>query len=103
MNKPTVAYCNKLLLFLLPTCLGISYSTAWRFTFKPGARAPPPPRKKSRRAHFAASANGAENASYTPLDDVVVALRAVSDDDGLQTVQVAAWQAGESDVAVVQF
>ena len=40
--------------------------------------------------------------------DVVVAVRANcqacgSVDDGLQTVQVAAWQAGESDVAVVQF
>jgi len=40
--------------------------------------------------------------------DVVVALRANcqacgSVNDGLQTVQVATWQAGESDVAVVQF
>jgi len=40
--------------------------------------------------------------------DVVVALRANcqacgSGNDGLQTVQVATWQAGESDVAVVQF
>jgi len=42
------------------------------------------------------------------LSDVVVVLRANcqacgSVDDGLQTVQVAAGQAGESDVAVVQF
>jgi len=40
--------------------------------------------------------------------DVVVALRANCEacgsvDDGLQTVQVVAGQAGESDVAVVQF
>ena len=40
--------------------------------------------------------------------DVIVVLRANcqpcgSVDDGLQTVQVAAGQAGESDVAVVQF
>jgi len=40
--------------------------------------------------------------------DVVVALHANchacgSVNDGLQTVQVATWQAGESDVAVVQF
>jgi len=40
--------------------------------------------------------------------DVVVALRANcqvcgSVDDRLQMVQVVAWQAGESDVAVVQF
>jgi len=40
--------------------------------------------------------------------DVVVALCAIcqacgSVDDGLQMVQVATWQAGESDVAVVQF
>jgi len=40
--------------------------------------------------------------------DMIVALRANfqacgSVDNGLQTVQVATWQAGESDVAVVQF
>ena len=45
VNDRKVAYCNKLLLFWLPTCLGISYSTAWRFTFKPGARVRPPPEK----------------------------------------------------------
>jgi len=42
------------------------------------------------------------------LSDVVVALRANcqacgSVNDGLQTAQVATWQAGESDVAVVKF
>jgi len=35
MNQPKLACGNILLLFLLPTCLGISYSIAEHFTSKP--------------------------------------------------------------------
>jgi len=34
MNEPKVAHRNKILLFRLPTCLGISYRTAF-YTFQP--------------------------------------------------------------------
>jgi len=37
MNVPKVAYRNNIMLFSLPTCSGISYSTAKRFTVKPRA------------------------------------------------------------------
>jgi len=53
MNEPKVAYRNKLLLFWLLTSLGISYSTAYRFTFKPGA-----PPKKIGGPRFAVSIPG---------------------------------------------
>jgi len=39
MNEPKLAYRYKFLLFWLQTCLGISYSSAQHFTFKPGALA----------------------------------------------------------------
>lgn len=45
MNEPKVAYRNKLWLFCLPTCLPISYYTAFFFQ---APCAPPPPKKKIR-------------------------------------------------------
>jgi len=55
MNVPKVAYRKKLLLFWLLTCLGISYSTAF-------LSSPIPPLA---RAHFTASAAGADSRRYT--------------------------------------
>ena len=48
--------CRYKHLLFLPTYLGITYSTAKHFTFKP------PPQRKTGRAQFTAS--GAENPSY---------------------------------------
>jgi len=42
--------CYKLLLFLLPVCLIISYSAAYDFTFKPCTA--PSPQKNKTRGHF---------------------------------------------------
>ena len=61
MNEPKVVYRNKLLLFWLPTCLRVSYSTARHFTFKPCA---PPPKKNwggVATVHWFCSQLGAEN------------------------------------------
>jgi len=52
---------HKCLLLLLPTCLDISYPTAYHFTFKPRA---PPQKKKFEGMHFTVSAPGAENHRY---------------------------------------
>jgi len=55
MNVPKVAYRNNIMLFSLPTCSGISYSTAKRFTVK--LRASPSPQQ-----YFIASVSGRREA-----------------------------------------
>ena len=52
MNEKNVAYRNKLILFWLQICIGISYSAAKHFTFKPVR-----PLSKT-GAHFIACAPG---------------------------------------------
>jgi len=49
MNEPKVAYCNKLMLYWLSTCLSISYSTARHFRFQDRASHFPP--KKGSTLH----------------------------------------------------
>jgi len=57
MNEKKVAYRNKLILFWLQICIGISYSAAKHFTFRPVR-----PVSKT-GAHFIACAPGVENPS----------------------------------------
>jgi len=43
-TEPKVAYCNKIVLFQSPICLGsLRYPTAWQFTFRTPAVPPPQP------------------------------------------------------------
>jgi len=59
MNEPNIAYRNRFSLFLLPTSLGISNSTAQHFTFT--SDVPPPKKKEIEGVHFIASVPGVEN------------------------------------------
>jgi len=57
--------CYKLLLFLLPVCLIISYSAAYDFTFKPCTA--PSPQKIKRGGTSLLLSRGAENPIVGPL------------------------------------
>jgi len=70
MSEPKVACRNKLLIFWVPACLGITYSIAEHFTFGPSA-----PRKKNRGAHFIVFADNPSHAIADKLETILSSVR----------------------------